>query len=404
MAGEKGVRPNSISLRCAYHSTYKRIGGAIHDADPAPWHNVSDEMVRRFAEGDPETFIRNCKIEERAKLMLLQGLLSGHLCAHFSNGDEDRDVPGWAWHHTENEPYTWGLNYRLQLSLLLPDEWQRWSGKPVFLDQAAFSTWLDDQDPTKTTRPDELPPPHDAASRPADELVRTPPNRPFITLAEALSWIAFGYSWDRDCLCRALDENVFGQPDTKRAMEAATEKLTALAGGGEISMRGKFLKDLIANDGEVFTEDIEPIRLADFAEYDCLIDGFRYGKGLYWEDEENRLNEVFGHDVRREVFVSVTVCRSELMSRFSVENFDHWSDRPRRPRPSHEEIVQWCVDWMLANNCMGEKKAWPQFANHSRYSGMGLSRDQWFRPAWKDAKEIVINPLATRDNSRGGAP
>jgi hypothetical protein len=275
MFGAESVRPNSITLHHARVEMRKRIEPAISGADAAPWYKVSELVIRSSHECDRETVIQICKTDELAKLLLLRGLLLGSLTAHFSDGIEAQDVPGWAWHGLQNSSYDWAGNSRLQLSVLLQDDWYRWSSGLAFLDRTAFAAWLDNQDLTTIIGPDDLPSPHDISLRPKDQERRAPPLKTFVSLAEALSWIAFGFSMDHERLYRALDENVFGQPDTKRAIETAINKITDLAGGGQIVVRGKFLADILANDREVLTEEINPVRFADFAEYDCLFDCLR---------------------------------------------------------------------------------------------------------------------------------
>lgn len=53
-------------------------------------------------------------------------------------------------------------------------------------------------------------------------------------------------------------------------------------------------------------------------------------------------------------------------------------------RKSHDEVVEWCRAWIAAGNGTGMDKAWPAF--NADPAHRGLSRDDVFRPAWKEAK------------------
>lgn len=57
-------------------------------------------------------------------------------------------------------------------------------------------------------------------------------------------------------------------------------------------------------------------------------------------------------------------------------------------RAGHKEVVAWCVDWLARQRSAGlrtgEKLAWPEFQAVARH--VGLSRDDVFRPAFRDAK------------------
>ena len=132
------VRPNSISCRDAIRELHQRVKAAVPDADPAPWLDVSPVLIEMFSEGDEVAFVRRKKMEERSMLVLQRGLLSGSLQAHFSDGLESRDVPGWAWVGAERNEHVW-FEGRLPLDVFLPDEWQRWSCHSVYLDRDAFT-------------------------------------------------------------------------------------------------------------------------------------------------------------------------------------------------------------------------------------------------------------------------
>lgn len=60
------------------------------------------------------------------------------------------------------------------------------------------------------------------------------------------------------------------------------------------------------------------------------------------------------------------------------------------PRPTkqscipYSEVVAWCRRWIESGKGNGMDKAWKDFQAEPGH--VGLSRDDVFRPAWKDAK------------------
>jgi hypothetical protein len=74
----------------------------------------------------------------------------------------------------------------------------------------------------------------------------------------------------------------------------------------------------------------------------------------------------------------------------SRQLFDTWRaaipalKTPEQPRPTHDEIVNWCKCWIESGKGNGMDKAWRHF--HAAPEHHGLSRDDVFRPAWNAAK------------------
>jgi len=61
---------------------------------------------------------------------------------------------------------------------------------------------------------------------------------------------------------------------------------------------------------------------------------------------------------------------------------------PRRPSmPTHGDVVEWCLVWIRSGNGNGEGNAWPAFTADPKHKG--LTRDNVFRPAWKEAKAVI---------------
>ena len=302
-----------ISVRDAIRVLHQRVKAAVPDADPAPWLDVSPDLIDMFSEGDEVTFVRRKKLEERSKLVLQRGLLSGALRAHFSDGLESRAVPGWSWAGAERNEHVW-FEGRLPLDVFLPDDWQRWSCHLVYLDRDTFKEWIDSQPLHDPADLPALPIPYDAQSKPEPVKNRLPPDAPFVTLSEALSWIAVGVALDRDSLDRAISGHAFKTADPQAALSAAMSKLADRASGSQVAMRGKFVESHATDENEVLTALIDPVRFADFAQFDILYDGLRYGTGLTWNGLGSALDRVFQD--RRGAYRSVTVDRDSLMQWF----------------------------------------------------------------------------------------
>ena len=302
-----------ISVRDAIRELHQRVKAAVPDADPAPWLDVSPVLIEMFSEGDEVAFVRRKKMEERSMLVLQRGLLSGAVQAHFSDGLESRDVPGWAWVGAERNEHVW-YEGRLPLDVFLPDEWQRWSCHSVYLDRDAFTKWMDSQTLYDPADLPALPLPYDSQSKPEPVKKRLPSDAPFVTLSEALTWIAFGFALDRDSLDRAISGNAFDATDPQAALSDAIARLAIRASGGQIAARGKYVESHSTDESKVLTAPIDPVRFEDFAQFDILYDGLRYGTGLTWNKEGSALERVLQD--RRDAFRSVKVSRADLLKLF----------------------------------------------------------------------------------------
>ena len=304
-----------MSFGDAITDLHKRVKAAVPDADPAPWLDISPELIEMFSGGDEVAYVRRKKMEKRSMLVLQRGLLSGALRAHFSDGVETRDVPGWAWAGAELSEHVW-FEGRLPLDVFLPDEWQRWSCHSVYLDSDAFLAWMDNQPFHDLADLPALPPPYDAQARPQPVKMRLPPDAPFVTPSQALTWIAFGFVLDCDSLDRAISGDAFDTIDPEAALSAAMAKLAIWASGGKIAMRGKDLETHATDESKVLTAPIDSVRFEDFAQFDIFYDGLRYGTGLTWE-KNNKIVTRISQD-RSDGFRAVKVSRAQLLDYFPV--------------------------------------------------------------------------------------
>lgn len=307
------VRPNSISCPDAVREVYQRVNAAVTDTDPAPWFNVSPGQIVMFSDGDEAGYVYRAKLRDRSTLVFQAGLLSGAVRAHFSDGIASRDVPGWAWQSTERNGHAWSEG-RLPLEVFLPEEWQRWSCHSIFLDCDAFKAWLDGQPLDDPAGLPELPPPHDAHAKPERVKKRLPTDIPFVTLSEALTWIAFGFALDSNDLDRAISGNAFDDTDPQAALADAIARLAVWASGGKIAARGKYVENHSTDENKVLTATIDPVRFEDFAQFNSACDGLRYGTGLTWNHVGCALD--YSSQDRRDAFRSVKVNRADLLKLF----------------------------------------------------------------------------------------
>ena len=279
-------RPGAIRMDDASRSLQKLFAVVAKEADLAPWHDVwvPDSEI------DPVTFIRQQKLYARTKRTLLSSLLLGELRAHYSDGCDSCDVPGWAWQDAETDDDVWFAG-RLRLSVFLPEPWHEWSGNHVFLEREAFDRWSEAQVGADISAHLVLPTPCDATHEPSPVSARPPPDVPFVTLSEALSWIAFHFALDNFELDRALGAGAFGPPAyQQKKLARAVAEFASIASGGGLSVRGKYVEGHLVDCATIETNKIEPVRFEDYAQFDIVEDGLRRGTGLTFCGDEGELN------------------------------------------------------------------------------------------------------------------
>jgi hypothetical protein len=321
---ESSSRIGSISVHDAFYMLVERIDQATEDTDPAPWFEVDRDTVQRRAGAYPARYIREEKRDHAAARMLTRALISGELSAYANEGHSTFDVPAWMWSETWLDRRT-HPDFRLHIRALDPEEWQVWHDARLFLNEAAFNQWLSSQDCRQPPQFEPMPKPIDADTRPSPTAYRLPPETPFVSLSEALSWIAFGVSLERERLGRALKAEELGT-DAPTKLKAAVRRLALQASGGGISARGRYVADLLSNEGGVDTKDIEPAAFSDFVAFHLPYDGLMRGHGFLWEGELYALDRALG-EVKSDEYRSVIVRRADLIRIFQSSP-DYSSDGP----------------------------------------------------------------------------
>ena len=144
------------------------------------------------------------------------------------------------------------------------------------------------------------------------------PNNSFVTLSEALSWMAFGDVRDKQLLNSELAGASFGMDyaRAKQCLEEAVSSLTDAASGGSLEMRGKYLTNHDVDPDGVKIEVIPAVELDNQRQFDITIDGLRFGSGLAWlPDEQGEC--VYTACNHPDFYTEVTVNRRDLMRVFS---------------------------------------------------------------------------------------
>lgn len=147
-----------------------------------------------------------------------------------------------------------------------------------------------------------------------------PPQRPFISLTEAISWIAFGCSMDAERIGQALGIDEWKSEARSRqfiivdeSLEVALEHLLDHAIDGRIELRGRQFDSLLQPECEVLTERIPEVRLTDYRRFAFWDNTLFRGTGLAWSADERDLPATSDDQFR-----SITVSRTDLLDAFPL--------------------------------------------------------------------------------------
>jgi hypothetical protein len=315
--------------------------GPAGDVFPS-WSPTSSD-IERFCNGNVERFIRRRKAGKWAQKHLQNALASGQLAATYFDGEHSRAIPSWAWLSDGRVSFAWGEG-RLPLDALLPEEWARWSGDPCFLQRRAFGEWLATNLPHLDEPPLEI---VASVEKPPALITRRPlPERPYVELSAALSWLAFGISLNHEALWEVIQtarlcESI--ELAEKRLAEAVDLFADAVV-AGQLRCVGKFAETYQHGEA-LLTDPIEPIRLMDYRRFDIVSNGLRFGKGLTTRISAG-LVEILRGEGRKDMYRDVHVDRSDLLRRFpEVEA----TTNPLPPQPVKKPISDTkLLNWIRA--------------------------------------------------------
>ena len=234
-------------------------------------------------------------------------------------------------------------------------------------------------------------------------------NRKFVTLAEALSWIAFRTFLD----VAGIKERLLAAPSCGVSLEEAMRQFSIAAGDGRLRARGRFVTDADNVDPHMtgYGTDIPENQFIDLQQFDldrerlqCLppsgsrvlgtwgtttnvrstggddgtvVDRLEnageYAERTFWSyagvKEKNLPSYAIGYE-------DVEVTRDDLLREYPII-------QSQRPLVTHQEVVAWCLQ-KIGEGTNDMNLAWSDFKSTPQFAG--LSRDDVLRPAWNDAK------------------
>lgn len=165
---------------------------------------------------------------------------------------------------------------------------------------------------------------------PADKQL-LPPDSQFVTLSHALTWIAFGISMDCNQLHEVLTLDRYSRCDPQEAIKAAVAELVEIGRDARISMQGKFRLNHREEVRTLLTTPIEPIKFADYRQFNYLCDELRHGEGLTWWRTMHGVVDRLAGGGRAESYIEIGVNRADLLRQY----------RPNGPIELNSDAILW---------------------------------------------------------------
>jgi hypothetical protein len=187
---------------------------------------------------------------------------------------------------------------------------------------------------------------------PDPAIPRAPSAASYVPLSEALSWIAFGIAMNPELMFHLLKLGSYASKIPQEAIQQAVAELVTKAGDGCVALRGKYQENRQVDNRCLDTVIIEPIKLADFRQYQHLYDALCYGDGLSWWRHESGVEELFASG-RRDAFVGVTVNRTDLLREFpnaadvTITEIAVVPLARKKPGPRSDADWPWAVEEVL---------------------------------------------------------
>lgn len=103
-------------------------------------------------------------------------------------------------------------------------------------------------------------------------------------------------------------------------------------------------------------------------------------QGSLYDCAQLRFRRRNGFEEVEAVFSGIRLSLDDLRERLEEAGLSN-GDMPLLP---HSRVVEWCRHWIESGKGNGMDKAWEAFRTDPQHAG--LSRDDAFRPAWKEAK------------------
>jgi hypothetical protein len=146
----------------------------------------------------------------------------------------------------------------------------------------------------------------------------------WITLSEALAWLAFGQLFKQEDLIRDLAA-VNYSTEKLQALEKGLQELASKAHSGAIKLRGKYVSSADGNGEDALTNNIPAKKHADFRAFDITTGGLRFGFGLLWlpdvgHEAHNDLRHTFASIKRPEHYIDVKVDFATLQKQLGFKH------------------------------------------------------------------------------------
>ena len=199
-------------------------------------------------------------------------------------------------------------------------------------------------------------------------------NKPtFISLSEALSWIAFGQQDKKEELIEYLAKKNYSE-DCKDKLNNALESLLSKARGALISLEGKEITSKTTVTNNALTIKISSTAFKDFAAFSITDDGLYYGNGLLWlpesikDDKDNKFkyqqieqHEHTTHYVDVDVNFSqlkkeLQPGRQSLLALSDAELKNWWGNLSEEEKCLSEEVHKMMLIENFPNNHISQKR------------------------------------------------
>ncbi|WP_157573302.1 hypothetical protein [Novosphingobium sp. AAP83] len=245
---------------------------------------------------------------------------------------------------------------------------------------------------------------------------RTLPERTYVSLSEALTWIAFGDALEAHVLKAQVEGERLIETDgpeerMRKLWKGELQGLSEKHGAGffherkaglerlrdawlklrdtvdqeKVKVRGRYTSTYSTCDASL--ADVAHLAgdvLSTFSQFDVSTGGIRRqpegAPNVLWLEDPSsigrELDSFITNQGTADGYLHVEVARENVIQ--------CWPNPARLPRKSHTQVVEWCRNWIDGGHGNGHDHAWRAFQSDTNHAG--LSRDYVFRPAWKEAK------------------
>lgn len=327
----EGWLPLTRAVRIAHRVLKWRLG----DQEPAPWVTIPADSF----DAECDNVAYRHRLAMRTALAMQRALLDGDLTA-FARAETGFDpLPGWVW---ESDKTSWeAMKFgSLRISPLWEHDLASAGNVRCFIARDGFKAWLGEFRATGLGNLPRMPTAFDYEARPSIVMYRQPPDRPFVDLTAALTWIGFSLALNHDEFAAAMDlaQGPFAVIGWPEALRNAVAKFAEQASGDRIAVRGRYVSHY-ANHTQAARADtvyLTDAQLRDFARFESLHGGLERGEGLAWE--QDGLDDIL--ETRGDGWRDVEVNRADLM-RVYPPSQQPIANRSTRRKPGPQPDPDW---------------------------------------------------------------